>query len=682
MKLLENMQHLTISSSRIADYNVTVFAPLSTSDHRCVEAVPTVRVRSSCEIFKPLYDLRKRHIEECVSLLSMIDWSPFYLSDANVNSKCDFFHELLSDIVKNCIPLKFVPMSQSDKPWMTPYVKFCIQARWDAYRMKNFSLYHHLKEKTKTAILSAKRAWSSRASESTRQLWKVANCYVGTKSTDYIFSLVNKFESVSAAVNEINRRFSEKNNEEPESQSNCKLHVNDPSNDKSWKIDISVDMVKRKLRTIKTKKSMGSDGIPLIIYKEAAEYLAGPITHLFNLSISECCFPNRWKMSHICPIPKSHPVSLENLRPISMLSIPSKILEKIVLRSVYQMFLCNIGNNQFGSRPSSSTSCAVIRLLHHALRTLESPNVSGVKIITYDYSKAFDTISHELVIQRLAEGKFPLAFIRWVKNYLSGRIQATRIGCTVSSTSKIVAGVPQGSVLGPMLFCLIVGSLRTVHASSQLIEYVDDITISVPLFKDGNDLQVKEEHFNILQWSKENGLKINQSKCKSICFTKTSIQADIQLDSVTTVDEIKFLGVILNSRLTWNSHISFVLRIASRRLYALRLLKPLLNKSELILIYYGTIRSLLEYASPSFVQLPHFLCESLEKFQRRCHRLICGFSYREHCACGSFPELKDRRALAAKKLFLSALNDEQHVLKDILPQRSIISNRFLQLNVN
>ena len=214
-------------------------------------------------------------------------------------------------------------MTESDKPWMNPLVKISIQNRWDAFRRRDFSAYNHWKAKTKKMIIDAKRAWSSKSRTNCRNLWKVVNSVTGSKSSDSLYPLINQFDSADAAVNAINENFSSVfvDNGREISAPNTRT-----SQEVQWNVDITVSSVRDKLSAVKANKAMGSDGIPSILYKSCADLLAGPITHIFCLSIIEKRFPDVWKFSHVCPIPKSMPPDTDNLRPISLLPVPSKIL--------------------------------------------------------------------------------------------------------------------------------------------------------------------------------------------------------------------------------------------------------------------------------------------------------------------------------------------------------------------
>ena len=133
--------------------------------------------------------------------------------------------------------------------------------------------------------------------------------------------------------------------------------------------------------------------------------------------------------------------------------------------------------------------------------------MSGIKIIAYDFSKAFDTLSHRLIVSALRDQAFPKDFIQWTEDYLTGRTQATRVGCVTSEVRSVSSGVPQGSVLGPMLFCLVVGRLKPSSSRTCLIQYIDDTTICISLYKSDTG-HVISEHANIIRWSQTMVLKL------------------------------------------------------------------------------------------------------------------------------------------------------------------------------
>lgn len=664
-----------ISTTRSSDYVVSVTAPFGRSDHNGVFAEPIHPSYTTTKVTKLLYDLRNSNIENFLSLLSRVNWSPLYLSIKSVDDKCDFFHETLSKIMQQTIPTTCVEMSETDKPWVTPFVKHCIQKRWDAFRKKDFEEYRYWKRKCHNVISTAKHKWSLQAQNSARDLWRTVNTTIGSKSRSSLFPVISKYSSTGEAAEAINKKFETFFNP---TNDDTNILIQQTASHSAWQCEIEPALVWHLLECINTRKAMGSDMMPATLYKRASIFLAEPLAHIFSISLRECTFPDRWKHAHICPLPKSASVDIDALRPIALLPLPSKIFERIVLNSFRKQFIAEFGPEQFGSRPGSSTTCAVVRLMHHSLSLLEASTVSGIQIVAYDYSKAFDTLGHSIIMRSLVNSNLPSEFVKWTQSYLTDRTQSVRLGTTISSKAIVTSGVPQGSVLGPYLFCLSLADLKPLRTSTLLVKYVDDITLCMPLRKDKRNDHVEEEHQNVLSWSKENHLKINPEKCKTIAFTKSQIYEPVTLTHVASVESIKLLGVIINARLNWKSHIRNVCSIATRRMYALRILKKStsLSKSDLITVYNAIIRSILEYASPAFGRLPTSLANKLERVQARCHRIICSPSPRTSCRCGSFPDLRSRRQSAMLKL-LNQTYLPNHILNTISPRRSKRTNRLI-----
>jgi len=255
----------------------------------------------------------------------------------------------------------------------------------------------------------------------------------------------------------------------------------------------------------------------------------------------------------------------------------------------------------------------------------------------------------------------PEKLVRWLSDYLENRYQAVKIGNELSSAMPVSSGVPQGSLLGPFLFSIVMGSLTFHDPQCQIIKYADDITLCMPIFKNTSNTHIADAHDKLISWTIDVGLQLNMGKCKTLVIPRSTKCSSILIPGIQTVKQITLLGVVFNDKLTWKEHIDKVVKISSRRLFPLRVLKPYLDRHELRNAYYGVMRSIMEYAAPLFVGLSKTDADRLEKLQRRFHRLLCGKECKEAC----LTTITERRRNLACKLYRSAASKD-HILHPIV----------------
>ena len=337
------------------------------------------------------------------------------------------------------------------------------------------------------------------------------------------------------------------------------------------------------------------------------------------------------------------------------------------------MFHDAFGRFQFGGVKKSSTAAALICLHDRLTFSLDQENTLGVAVLTYDFSKAFDQLGHDVIIKSLQDNNFPSGFVEWVSHYLNNRTQSVKIYHRISSVLRVKSGIPQGSIFGPYLFNVAIASLTAVNRKNTIIKYIDDCTYVIPIESPTPD-DVKLEHQNMISWSTNVGLRLNLRKCKLLWIPKSASLSRPVIPDIPSVDEVRILGVTFTSDLKWDKHFDNVTKTAARRLYALRILRSCCSFDVLRHIYHGLILSVMEYCSPLFIAMSNRNCNVLDSIQRRAERII-----RPDPETREFlPNLTNRRKTAAVRLFNNIHRYENHPLHGMCPSTSERSGRFLQ----
>jgi len=354
------LDKILLDTSQVYLYRKPLVGPcIGTSDHQIVLLYPNNHTDSNTKKLVKVYDYREDSIAKFLQTLDRVNWSKMYrLPYDDLEAKCAFFYEAFYNAI-NSLPCTVVEMKVSDKPWVTPLLKHLINKRFLAYRNKDFSLYNHLKVKVKKEISKAKAIWSNRLMQQKQGIWKLASSMNNKNATQTKMSnLLLDFQSPSAAADAINAVFIKVFSSSNLNNSPVVYLQVDSSESSSWKPDLEPYTICAALAKLDCRKSWGSDSVPPILLKMSRFQISQPLSHLFNLSVELGYFPSTWKTALIVPVPKKKLVSINDLRPISLLPIISKVFETLVLKSIKPRLLELYGTNQYGFRPSSSTLMA------------------------------------------------------------------------------------------------------------------------------------------------------------------------------------------------------------------------------------------------------------------------------------------------------------------------------------
>ena len=394
---------------------------------------------------------------------------------------------------------------------------------------------------------------------------------------------------------------------------------------------VTEDFVHSELLKIKSSKSTGLKEIPARLLKDGAPALSKPLTTLINRSLAEGSIPSDWKHAVVTPVYKSGPVSdAANYRPISTLPVFSKILERAVHSMVYSYLQENhlLSNYQSGFRSLHSTSTCLTDVSNRLLQGVDRGQMSGMVFL--DLSKAFDTIDHALMLTKLKDLGFSDAAVNWFRAYLSNRTQSVCVNGVVSDPQPIAFGVPQGSLLGPLLFIAYINDLPSVVNNCEIQLYADDTL----LFYSSNSISDIEHHLtedlgSIVSWLESNFLFLNYSKTKIMLVGThqrlsrvNSFTVHARNNILGRVYQFKYLGVMLDPTLSWNDHIDYISSKISSRLGMLRKARRVVPREACITLYESMVLPLFDYCSAVWGGCGQTNRSYLDRLQRRAVSII------------------------------------------------------------
>ncbi len=312
------------------------------------------------------------------------------------------------------------------------------------------------------------------------------------------------------------------------------------------------------------RKAAGNDGIAALALKMAAPVIAEQISGLANVSFSSAKFPACWKKAVVVPVPKSgEPTEPSNNRPISLLPLISKIVERLCYDQLYPYLEQFLSKAQSGFRKNRSTETALIKLVDGLLDRLDRGEVSVM--VLCDLAKAFDSLEPEILLAKLARYGVSAEGVSWFRSYLTGRTMVTRLSstqkCVTSPPAPVKFGVPQGSILGPLLFLVFVNDMPNCGLTSQVALYADDTMLchagQPPML--GTILKTLQDDADILvEWMDSNRLSVNPQKTQILPISRSTVggvELVIRGERISASTQAKYLGLILDHRLTFRPHI-------------------------------------------------------------------------------------------------------------------------------
>jgi len=396
-----------------------------------------------------------------------------------------------------------------------------------------------------------------------------------------------------------------------------------------------ISMVTKALLELDVSKATGPDEISHIVLKECAHVLAPSLTRMFNLSMSTGELPLQWKTANVVPVHKKDSKNdVTNYRPVSLLCNISKIMERCVFNHIYPILRPKISVHQHGFINGRSSATQLLETYEDIGSTLDHGGQTDV--IYLDLAKAFDSVSHELLLHKLTSFGMNSNLLRWLKTYLSGRQQRVVVDGEHSEWLPVLSGVPQGSILGPLLFVLFINDLPE-SVLSTLKLYADDAKCYRTIRTVEDCLALQNDLKCLHEWSKKWKLVFSTRKCKvmTVSRVRNPTVFNYSLDDIILerVDKFNDLGVLVSNSLTFSEHIKCKVNKANAMAGLIkRTTGNLVATNVMVTLFQTLVRSNLEYCSQ--VWSPHTKqdVELVEKVQRRFTKSLlygCNYSYKE-----------------------------------------------------
>lgn len=438
--------------------------------------------------------------------------------------------------------------------------------------------------------------------------------------------------------------------------------------------------IRKALESMKPKMSIGSDLIPAFVYQKLSKAIDIPLSLLFHFSYSTGIIPKRWKISTVVPIHKKGPKNLvSNYRPISKQATVLKIMEKIVISQLtrYLNHFSLFSNKQYGFRPGFSVTKQLLTCLDHWTQQYRA----GTDVVFLDFTKAFDTVSHEKVLHKLRAYGVNGHLFKWFQSYLSDRHQRVQINEDYSDFTPITSGILQGSCAGPVLFLLFINDLPDILDNVQVAMFADDVKLY-----SSNPSHIQSALHKISEWCQSWQLSLAEHKCSYIRISPHQVLPPYPYRISGTVIEYnaiqRDLGVIFSSDLNLLHHYSSLIKKANSSGY--HILKCFTSKRPKVMAtaFATYVRPILESFSPVWNPTRRQHVDALERVQRRFTKFVyykCNIpetSYAERLKFLGLQTLESRRQILDLSLVHQLYHNESEISTNLLNKH--VSQRNLR----
>ena len=592
-------------------------------------------------------------MENLLCDISALDWNDIFCD--NINLSMAKFEEVINYLYckNSSLKTKYISYKRLSKPWMTSAIFNSIKTKSKLFKLVKLGKfskisYNNFKNRLTSVLRSAKNSYYKNIfrenAKNSKKIWSTFRNLFGTYKNNKRITEIKINNSSLVDDREMANAFNEyfasvgKNLDEslPRSNSNFQDFLPNSLPHSFFLTPVSPEEISVVILKMKRKKS-DLNSLPVNLLVKCRNLLSTPLAKLINMSFSSGIFPDSLKRANIVPIHKSGSrTDIRKYRPISILPMYSKIFEKCMYTRLVS-YLKNydlISPFQFGFQAGKNTSDAALNFLSKIYESLNN-NLHSIGIFL-DFKNAFDTVNYNILLKKLSLYGIRGVANDWFRSYLSNRQQRVKLNNTYSDFKSTNVGVPQGSTLGPLLFLVYVND---IHKASKLFDFTlfaDDtsLTISNKCFSDMINT-VNSELQKVFNWTLCNRLTLNLEKTVFMIFgfknydifNNPILLNNVQLE---IVEELKFLGIVLDPKLKFDKHIGMISKKLSKSVGIFYKVRYLVPENLMLILYYSLVYPYLLYAISIWGGTYPTHLQPLIIIQKRVIRLITNQNFLAH----------------------------------------------------